>query len=116
MANLINDNKMIWIIVVACVILFVAIQGPCEKFTLPEQYKIDLNRTCSSDCCSASNYPAPHDTVRDSRVTKKLASGELVGTNLMCDGPTGSGCVCATPDQIKYLTSRGGNDPAVCSN
>lgn len=116
MANLVTDNKMIWIIVIACVILFIAIQGPCEPFSnLDDQYKLDLTRVCSSDCCSASNYPVPHDTIRDSRVTDKLASGELVGTNLMCDGPTGSGCVCATPTQYKYMASRGTNDDPSCT-
>ena len=112
--SLFNDNKMIWIIAVVCVILFVAMHNPMERFSLPDKYKLDYVRTCSTDCCSSSQYLGDVDTVVDPDIQAKLQNGELIGTNMMCDGISGSGCICATPDQYQFMGARGNNGVSSC--
>ena len=107
-----SNSKIIWIIAIGCLLLFLLLQNPAERFggdsgsNLPTNKKIDLKNICSVDCCSTSNWPAPHDTMVDSRVQD---NPNLIGTNMMCDGVTGSGCVCATKNQYNYLGRRAGN-------
>jgi hypothetical protein len=107
-----SHSKIIWITAIGCLLLFLLLQNSSEGFggdsgsNLPTNKKIDLKNICSVDCCSTSNWPAPHDTMVDSRVQD---NPNLIGTNLMCDGNTGSGCVCATKKQFAYLAKRGGN-------
>ena len=60
---------------------------------------IDTNK-CSRDCCRHVQWPVPH---------KDLKESEYVGTNLMCNGGTGGGCVCMKKDDFAYLSERAGN-------
>ena len=113
MENLFKDKKLL-VIIAVCVVIYILYKNNKEHFPdsgsqLSADSKIDLVSMCSSDCCSSSNYPVPHDTVRDARTIEKLKSGELIGTNMMCDGITGSGCICATRGQVSTLASRAGN-------
>lgn len=61
--------------------------------------KVDMN-TCSRECCKHSQWRAPHMNNPDK---------EHVGTNLMCNGGNGGGCVCMKKEEFQYLSSRANN-------
>lgn len=71
-----------------------------EKMTDTEPIiKIDTQK-CSRDCCKHTQWPAPYQ--------KKIID-DHVGTNLMCNGGTGGGCVCMKNKEFEYLSERAGN-------
>ena len=70
-----------------------------EKTTETQIMKADQNK-CSRDFCKHSQWPVPH---------MKESSDEHIGTNLMCNGGSGGGCVCMENNDLEYLSGRGKN-------
>jgi len=62
---------------------------------------------CSPSCCSAQ-YPTPHKLEKDPLVCGR--EDEFSPTNYFCNNAwQNSGCLCATKDQVSFLSNRGGN-------
>jgi len=113
-----NSNKTIWIVVIVAIIAFLLFKNPMEFFNgqgldagsgLASKKKVGLSNKFSYDCCGAGQWPVDHDIKRDGRVASQIQNGTLLSTNMMGDGLTGAGCLCARPGQYKYLACRGGN-------
>jgi hypothetical protein len=68
--------------------------------------KIDTN-TCSRQCCNHSQWAVPKDMLANEISEEQMKN--YVPTNMSCNFGKGSGCVCATKDQIDNLSQRGGN-------
>ena len=78
-----------------------------EKFNnlIDNQVKIDKN-ICSKSCCKFTQWPVPFNT-ENPNVSKKVLD-QFIGTNFTCNnGPDGGGCVCATKNDLNYLTNHG---------
>lgn len=61
--------------------------------------KADMQQ-CSRDCCKHTQWPVPHMDNEDK---------DHVGTNLMCNGGSGGGCVCMKDNDFEYLSGRAEN-------
>jgi hypothetical protein len=59
--------------------------------------KLDTNK-CSTDCCLHTQWPVPH--------IPENTNSKYIGSNFMCNGNNGSGCLCVTKDDINYITHR----------
>ena len=109
-----NKNVVIYAIIIA-VIFFVFILPRLEKKFAQEQnqirekmeslkggniLKLDRNK-CSRDCCLHTQWPAPH--------MPEKKSDKYVGTNFMCNGGSGGGCLCVSKDDREYLAKRAHN-------
>lgn len=116
--NLFQNNKF-WIVVLVCVLVFLVLKNPMENFLnndpLAQKYKIDTSHVCSTDCCSFGDYPISGTQVSP-EVVEKLNNGELLRTNMGCDGIHGHGCVCASQNQFNFISSRGNNVGSCTSN
>jgi hypothetical protein len=66
--------------------------------------KIDTN-ICSKACCF-QQYPVPFNVVVDPRVPDP---SQYERSNYMCNHGEGSGCVCISKKQKKWIGSRAGN-------
>ena len=113
-----DNNKVLLYVVIAAIVFFMfvlpkleecyardnkIIQEKMASLTAPSNnniLKIDKKK-CSRDCCLYSQWPVPH-------MPKKKAS-KYVGSNLMCNGGVGGGCVCVTDNDLDYLGQRGEN-------
>ena len=104
--KLLNLNTTDIAIVVAIVILLFVMYGypMVEKMTLINDdidvKTIDTN-TCSRSCCRHVQWKPPH--------MKEHKNDGFVGSNYMCNGGNGGGCVCITNEDKEYLTHRGNN-------
>ena len=65
-------------------------------------HKIDTN-ICSRSCCKHVQYPVPHMNNRRNVID------DNIGSNLMCNGGNGGGCVCLKDEDMTYLSRRGRN-------
>lgn len=90
-----------------CGVLFYLYVKPTlnEKMTEPRIIgnkfnKLDTN-TCSRDCCRHVQWQVPH--------LNQSENNNLVGSNLMCNGGTGGGCVCLNENEKTYLSNRADN-------
>ena len=109
-----NKNVIIYAIIIA-VIFFVFILPRLEEKFAQEQKQIRENmeslkgddilkfdrKKCSRYCCLHSQWPVPHIP------SKK--SDKYVGTNFMCNGGPGGGCLCVTEKDREYLAKRAHN-------
>lgn len=64
---------------------------------------MDYN-TCSKSCCGTNDWPVPF-------YVPNTAPANSVPTNMFCSNSVSNGCMCATPNQIHALQTRGGNSP-----
>lgn len=109
-----NKNVVFYTIILA-IIFFVFILPRLEKKFAQEQQevrekmeslkggkikKIDQNK-CSRDCCLHTQWPVPH--------MPEKKSDKYIGTNFMCNGGVGGGCLCVTKEDNKYLAQRAHN-------
>ena len=109
-----NKNVVLYAILIA-VIFFVFILPKLEKTFAEEQaqikekmeslkggkiIKFDENK-CSRECCKWSQWPVSF--MPDNKDNK------YVGTNFMCNGGKGGGCLCVTDKQREYLAKRAQN-------
>ncbi len=113
--NISEDNKVVIYAVVIAAIFFLFILPCMEKKEREEEQQIKENMTslineklrkldtnnCSRDCCLHTQWPAPH-------MPKKEPS-DYVGSNFMCNGGRGGGCLCVTKDDKNYLSERANN-------
>ena len=113
-----DNNKVLLYVVIAAIVFFMFILPELEKCYARDNKIIqekmaslgaisNKNITkfdklkCSRDCCLYSQWPVPH--------MPKKKSGKYVGSNLMCNGGVGGGCLCVTDEQLHYLGQRGMN-------
>jgi len=66
--------------------------------TIPNNMKIDLN-PCSQSCCKQTQWLPPF-------INNNISS-EYIGSNFSCNFGNGSGCVCFTKENSKFLENRG---------
>tara|TARA_B100000524_G_scaffold333128_1_gene220768 strand:+ start:1708 stop:2130 length:423 start_codon:yes stop_codon:yes gene_type:complete len=110
-----ENKKVVCYAIIIAVIFFVFILPRLERKFAQEQnqikekmeslkggniLKLDKNK-CSRDCCLHTQWPAPH--------MPHKKSGKYVGTNFMCNGGTGGGCLCVTEEDREFLAKRGHN-------
>jgi hypothetical protein len=117
-----SDNKILGLIILGIIIFFTFIlpiidnkNKQCideinEKLTnitnITNTPKLDTN-ICSKQCCNHTQWPVPDDVK-----TKEISDKDMekyIGTNLSCNFGSGSGCLCVTKDDFKYLANRGSN-------
>ena len=67
---------------------------------IPNNMKIDLN-PCSQSCCKQTQWLPPFINNNNN------ISSEYIGSNFSCNLGNGSGCVCFTKENSKFLENRG---------
>ena len=113
--NISEDNKVVIYAVVIAAVFFLFILPCIEKKEREEEQQIKENMSslmneklrkldtnnCSRDCCLHTQWPAPHMPEKE--------SSDYVGSNFMCNGGTGGGCLCVTKKDKNYLSERANN-------
>ena len=106
-----TNNMPCLILLVIMFLIFIMpkmTQKTNESFTpLDDCKKVDTFM-CSPDCCG-QQWPISFDVKRDPRIGKNDIGTKYASTNLTCSGIYGTGCVCATKKQKKFLQTRGNN-------
>ncbi len=109
-----NDGNTLVYVLLAIVIIYMICNRMKESFlssgtNLKGCYKLDQNM-CSVDCCG-KQWPTSFDQKRDPRIKEGELGTKYIPTNMTCSGKTGTGCVCASQRQYKFLSDRGSNAP-----
>ena len=117
-----SDNEMLGLIIIGIIIFFTVILPIIDNKNKQSIDKINeqltnqtnqVNRPkletnmCSKQCCNHTQWPVPDDVKIKDMSDEEM--GKYVPTNLSCNFGSGSGCLCVTKDDFKYLSNRGSN-------
>ena len=112
-----DDNKALIYVIVGAIVFFVFILPKLEKCYARDNSQIkekmksltshahkDIvkmdKKKCAKECCAWTQWPVPH---------MPKTPDEYEGTNFMCNGGPGGGCLCVTEKDREYLAKRAHN-------